>query len=79
VTGIYFVAFHLVSGCELFGHDIEALTLVSNFFVSMVWLEAYVMIVAGPLMAMWYAWITIEEIVVLNAAIHHRAEVHWKL
>jgi len=32
-----------------------------------------------PLMAIWYIAITIDEIITLRSALHHRSEIHWKL
>jgi hypothetical protein len=43
------------------------------------WVEACMMLVGGPMMAIWYFSITIDEIQLVKKAINHRSEVHWKL
>jgi hypothetical protein len=41
--------------------------------------EATFMLFLAPVMAVWYAMITLEEIASLRSALNHRAEIHWKL
>lgn len=42
-------------------------------------MEAYLMLIGGPIMAIWYFAITLEEIKLVKDALQHRTEVHWKL
>ena len=43
------------------------------------WVEAEAMLVVAPIMAVWYAGITVDEILTLRNALQHRSEIHWKL
>ena len=52
---------------------------IRHFFGGAILLEALVMLFLGPVMAIWYALITLKEIGLLQEAVRHRAEIHWKL
>lgn len=41
--------------------------------------DGTVLLIAAPLIAFWYAAITIREILLYRHLVHHRSEIHWKL
>jgi hypothetical protein len=46
---------------------------------SILLIECTCLLFLGPVMAVWYAMLTLDELNILRNALHHRAEIHWKL
>jgi hypothetical protein len=69
--GTVFLAWAFTYG----GHQYALLETMRIIFFWTALLEACLLLIVGPLMAFWYAGITMDEI----GAIKHREEIHWKL
>ncbi len=62
--------------CDSLGGPATGLTALLG---SMGLLEGICLLLISPFTALWYARLTMDELIALRGAVKHRAEIHWKL
>ncbi len=68
----------LIANAQDAGHN-SPFFHAATFSGALLLIEAAVLIFLIPLMTVWYAIITVDEIRTLRNALQHRSEIHWKL
>jgi hypothetical protein len=77
--GLFVAVMLLTLAIDLLPPAAGLLSPVTSFCKKVVLTEASFVLFLEPVMAIWYAVITLEEITKLRLALRHRAEIHWKL
>ena len=79
VQGLFVAAIILTLAIGLVAMPAGLLFPLTAFCKKLVLTEASFILFLEPVMAIWYAIITLEEIAMLRGALLHRSEIHWKL
>ena len=59
-------------------HSNSGMDWLVSYMARYAYYEAFIMLFAGPVLAIWYGLITVTEYLQVRNEVQHRREIHWK-